>query len=113
MIARLATLAGTLERRSGLLAIAKLSNVALAMLWGFVVTFVFVRLLPMDEFRAFLLLVAFANFTVSAELGISAIAYSRLRRDRVAGEGERPDQARRGDSPCARTPHRANVCSVR
>ncbi len=87
MIAGLAALAGTLERRSGLLAIAKLANVALAMLWGFVVTFVFVRLLPMDEFRAFLLLVAFANFTVSEELGISAIAYSRLRRDRVSGEG--------------------------
>ncbi|MBN8830655.1 MAG: hypothetical protein J0G94_08520, partial [Sphingomonadales bacterium] len=67
-----------MERRPGLLGAAKLANVVLAMAWGFVVTFVFVRLLPLSEFRAFLLLVAFANFTVSAELGITSIAYSRL-----------------------------------
>lgn len=71
----------------GLLGIAKLANVALAMLWGFVVTFVFVRLLPIGEFRTFLLLIAFANFTVSAELGLTSIVYSRLRRHRIAGEG--------------------------
>jgi len=88
MMAALVALAGRLERRStGLLALAKLANVALAMGWGFIVTFVFVRLLPMEEFRSFLLLVAFANFTVSAELGLTAIVYSRLRRDRVAGGG--------------------------
>jgi len=88
MMAGLVGLAGRLEQRSaGLLALVKLANVALAMAWGFVVTFVFVRLLPLEEFRSFLLLVAFANFTVSAELGLSAIVYSRLRRDRVAGEG--------------------------
>ena len=80
-------LAGRLERRAGLLGLVKLGNVALAMLWGFVVTFVFVRLLPIEEFRTFLLLIAFANFTISAELGLSAIAYARLRRARVSGEG--------------------------
>ncbi|MBT2185715.1 hypothetical protein [Sphingobium nicotianae] len=83
----LVALAGRLERVPGLLGLAKLGNVALAMLWGFVVTFVFVRLLPIGEFRTFLLLIAFANFTVSAELGLTSIAYSRLRRDRIAGEG--------------------------
>jgi hypothetical protein len=89
----LVALAGRLERRPGLLGAAKLANVALAMAWGFVVTFVFVRLLPLGEFRAFLLLVAFANFTVSAELGLTSIAYSRLRRDRIAREGDfRPEE---------------------
>jgi hypothetical protein len=83
----LVALAGRLERHAGLLGIVKLGNVVLAMIWGFVVTFVFVRLLPIDEFRSFLLLTAFANFTISADLGLSAIAYSRLRRRRVAGEG--------------------------
>lgn len=87
MIGGLVALAGRLERRPGFLGVAKLANVALAMAWGFVVTFVFVRLLPLDEFRAFLLLIAFANFTVSAELGLTSIIYSRLRRNRVAGEG--------------------------
>ena len=76
-----------LERHSGLLGLAKLANVGLAMAWGFVVTFVFVRLLPLDEFKAFLLLVAFANFTVSAEFGFSTIVYSRLRRYRLASDG--------------------------
>lgn len=86
VISGLIAMAGRLERHTGLIGLVKLSNVALAMLWGFVVTFVFVRLLPLDEFRSFLLLIAFANFTVSAELGLSAIAYTRLRRARV-GEG--------------------------
>jgi len=85
MMRRLVVLAGRLETRPGLLGSAKLANVALAMVWGFVVTFVFVRLLPIGEFRTFLLLIAFANFTVSAELGLSAIVYSRLRRDQVTG----------------------------
>lgn len=76
-----------LERRRGLLGIAKLANVALAMLWGFVVTFVFVRVLPLSDFRAFLLLVAFANFTVSAEFGFSTIIYARLRRHLITSEG--------------------------
>jgi hypothetical protein len=84
---RLVALAGRLERRPGLLGAAKLANVVLAMAWGFVVTFVFVRLLPIGEFRTFLILIAFANFTVSAELGLTSIAYSRLRRDRVSGAG--------------------------
>ena len=86
MIGGLIALAGRLEGRSGVLGIVKLSNVALAMLWGFVVTFVFVRLLPIGEFRSFLVLTAFANFTVSAELGLSAITYARLRRTRVGDE---------------------------
>jgi len=83
----LVALAGRLERRPAVLGAAKLANVALAMGWGFVVTFVFVRLLPLGEFRTFLLLIAFANFTVSAELGLTAIVYSRLRRDHVTRDG--------------------------
>jgi len=88
MTGRLLALAARLERRRSLLGLAKLANVGLAMIWGFVVTFVFVRLLPIADFRAFLLLVAFANFTVSAELGFSTVIYSRLRRSRLSGEGD-------------------------
>jgi len=84
----LIALAARLERKRGLLGLVKLANVGLAMIWGFVVTFVFVRLLPIAEFRAFLVLVAFANFTISAELGFSAVIYSRMRRMRIAGEGD-------------------------
>lgn len=80
--------AARLERRRGLLALAKLANVGLAMVWGFAVTFVFVRLLPFAEFRTFLLLVAFANFTISAELGFSTVIYNRLRRVRLARDAE-------------------------
>lgn len=80
-------LIGRLEANARVLALAKLVNVGLAMLWGFVVTFVFVRLLPIGEFRGFLLLVAFANFTVSADFGFSGILYARLRRFRLGGEG--------------------------
>lgn len=89
----LVALAGRLERQPALLGVAKLVNVALAMGWGFVVTFVFVRLLPIGEFRTFLLLIAFANFTVSAELGLTAIVYSRLRRNHVTRDGTfRPEE---------------------
>jgi len=87
MTGRLVALAGRFEQRPAVLGLAKLANVALAMGWGFVVTFVFVRLLPIGEFRTFLLLIAFANFTVSAELGLTAIVYSRLRRDHVMRDG--------------------------
>lgn len=82
-----------LEGSARILALVKLANVALAMLWGFAVTYVFVRLLPIQEFRAFLLLAAFGNFTVSAELGLTSIAYNRLRRHWLAarGEGEASD----------------------
>lgn len=81
------------EESARILALVKLANVGLAMLWGFAVTYVFVRLLPLHEFRAFLLLVAFGNFTVSAELGLTSIAYNRLRRHWLAarGEGEASD----------------------
>lgn len=77
---------GRLEKNPRALAALKLVNVGLAMLWGFAVTFVFVRLLPIAEFRAFLLLVAFANFTVSADFGFSGIIYARLRRFRLGGQ---------------------------
>jgi hypothetical protein len=73
----------SLERNPRVLALFKLLNVGLAMVWGFAVTFVFVRLLPIAEFRAFLLLVALANFTVSADFGFSGILYARLRRFRL------------------------------
>lgn len=88
----LLALAARLEQRRSLLGVMKLANVGLGLIWGFVVTFVFVRLLPFPEFRTFLLLVAFANFTISAEMGFSTVIYSRLRRTRLggaaAGEGD-------------------------
>ncbi|CAN5130821.1 hypothetical protein BH10PSE12_BH10PSE12_12490 [soil metagenome] len=81
-----------LEKSGKVLAVAKLANVGITMIWGFAVTYVFVRALPLHEFQAFLLLVAFGNFTVSAEFGVTSIAYARLRRywldHRGAGEGD-------------------------
>lgn len=77
-----------LERSQKVLALAKLANVGITMIWGFAVTYVFVRALPLAEFQAFLLLVAFGNFTVSAEFGLTSIIYSRLRRHWLnAGDG--------------------------
>lgn len=69
-----------LEGSARILALAKLANVALVLIWGFAVTFVFVRVLPLAEFQSFLLLVAFGNFTISAEFGLTSIIYARLRR---------------------------------
>ncbi|BBD97855.1 hypothetical protein SAMIE_1013560 [Sphingobium amiense] len=69
-----------LESSARILALVKLANVALILIWGFAVTFVFVRVLPLAEFQAFLLLVAFGNFTISAEFGLTSIIYARLRR---------------------------------
>ncbi|WP_223262936.1 hypothetical protein [Sphingobium sp. SCG-1] len=77
-----------MENSARILALVKIGNVGLTMLWGFAVTYVFVRLLPLHEFRAFLLLVAFGNFTVSAELGLTSIAYNRLRRHWLAAKGQ-------------------------
>lgn len=81
------------ERSAGVLTLAKLGNVSLSMLWGFAVTFVFVRALPAPEFRAFLLLIAFNNFTLSAEFGLTNVIYARLRRFWLGqrGEGEAGD----------------------
>lgn len=82
------------ERSARVLTLTKLANVALAMLWGFAVTFVFVRVLPGQEFSAFLLLVAFNNFTISAEFGLTNVIYARLRRywlGRQDGSGEPTD----------------------
>ncbi|MGW8203161.1 hypothetical protein ACWGM0_11545 [Sphingomonas bisphenolicum] len=69
-----------LEGSARFLALVKLANVGLVLIWGFAVTFVFVRVLPIAEFQAFLLLVAFGNFTISAEFGLTSIIYARLRR---------------------------------
>lgn len=69
-----------LEGSARILALIKLANVGLVLIWGFAVTFVFVRVLPLDEFQSFLLLVAFGNFTISAEFGLTSIIYARLRR---------------------------------
>ena len=69
-----------MEGSARILALVKLANVGLILIWGFAVTFVFVRVLPLAEFQAFLLLVAFGNFTVSAEFGLTSIIYARLRR---------------------------------
>ncbi|MEZ5711349.1 MAG: hypothetical protein R3E11_01700 [Sphingobium sp.] len=68
------------ERSTKVVTFAKLINVALVMLWGFAVTFVFVRAMPTNDFRVFLLLVAFNNFTISAEFGFTNVIYARLRR---------------------------------
>lgn len=81
-----------LEGSARILALVKLANVGLVLVWGFAVTFVFVRALPLADFQAFLLLVAFGNFTISAEFGLTSIIYARLRRhwlgDRAAaGDG--------------------------
>ncbi len=76
------------EKSAPVLTLAKLANVALSMLWGFAVTFVFVRALPGAEFQAFLLLVAFNNFTQSAELGLTNVIYARLRRWWLAHGGD-------------------------
>ena len=75
------------ERSAPVLTLAKLGNVGLSMLWGFAVTFVFVRALPGAEFQAFLLLVAFNNFTQSAEFGLTNVIYARLRRYWLARQG--------------------------
>ncbi len=86
------------EKSAPVLTLAKLANVALSMLWGFAVTFVFVRALPGAEFQAFLLLVAFNNFTQSAELGLTNVIYARLRRWWLAcGSDVRGAQADGGD----------------
>ena len=69
-----------MEGSARILALVKLANVGLVLIWGFAVAFVFVRLLPIAEFQAFLLLVAFGNFTISAEFGLTSIIYARLRR---------------------------------
>ncbi|MGD9809881.1 MAG: hypothetical protein AB7U35_00925 [Sphingobium sp.] len=85
------------ERSASVLTATKLANVALSMLWGFAVTYVFVRALPAGEFRAFLLLVAFNNFTISAEFGFTTIIYARLRRHWLAmrsGKEDRDDDFR-------------------
>ncbi len=69
-----------LEGSARTLAAVKLVNVGLILIWGFAVTYVFVRALPLGAFQAFLLLVAFGNFTISAEFGLTSIIYARLRR---------------------------------
>lgn len=76
-----------MEASARILALVKLANVGLVLIWGFAVTFVFVRALPLAEFQSFLLLVAFGNFTVSAEFGLTSIIYARLRRHWL-GDGE-------------------------
>ncbi len=79
-----------MEASARILALVKLANVGLVLIWGFAVTFVFVRVLPLGEFQSFLLLVAFGNFTISAEFGLTSIIYARLRRhwlDRGLGRG--------------------------
>lgn len=83
------SIAVRMEGSARILALVKLANVGLILIWGFAVTFVFVRTLPIAEFQAFLLLVAFGNFTISAEFGLTSIIYARLRRHWLKqGEGE-------------------------
>jgi hypothetical protein len=76
------------ERSARIVTLAKLSTVGLSMIWGFAVTFVFVRAIPAADFRVFLLLVAFNNFTVSAEFGFTNVIYARMRRWWLAGCSE-------------------------
>lgn len=79
------------ERSTRVLTLAKLASVGLSMIWGFAVTYVFVRALPANEFRTFLLLIAFNNFTISAEFGITNVIYARLRRYWLGRQGEGVD----------------------
>ncbi|MEC3911099.1 hypothetical protein U5A82_11645 [Sphingobium sp. CR2-8] len=80
-----------LEGSARFLALVKLANVGLVLIWGFAVTFVFVRVLPIAEFQAFLLLVAFGNFTISAEFGLTSIIYARLRRHWLSSDDAAAD----------------------
>ena len=77
-----------MEGSARILALIKLANVGLTLIWGFAVTYVFVRALPIREFQSFLLLVAFGNFTISAEFGLTSIIYARLRRHWLGMAGE-------------------------
>lgn len=77
-----------MEQSARILALIKLANVGLILIWGFAVTYVFVRVLPLAEFRSFLLLVALGNFTISAEFGITNIIYARLRRHWLGSTSE-------------------------
>ncbi|MGC4252796.1 MAG: hypothetical protein QM605_15340 [Sphingobium sp.] len=79
-----------MEGSARILALVKLVNVGLVLIWGFAVTYVFVRALPLAEFQAFLLLVAFGNFTISAEFGLTSIIYARLRQHWL-GSGAQAD----------------------
>ncbi|QOT73074.1 hypothetical protein H5V43_02740 [Sphingobium fuliginis] len=76
-----------MEGSARILALIKLANVGLTLIWGFAVTYVFVRALPLREFQSFLLLVAFGNFTISAEFGLTSIVYARLRRHWLGNVG--------------------------
>ncbi|WP_066516013.1 hypothetical protein [Sphingobium cloacae] len=80
-----------MEGSARILALVKLANVGLVLIWGFAVTYVFVRVLPLTEFQAFLLLVAFGNFTISAEFGLTSIIYARLRRHWLGSGAEADD----------------------
>ena len=80
-----------MEGSARFLALIKLANVGLTLIWGFAVTYVFVRILPLREFQAFLLLVAFGNFTISAEFGLTSIIYARLRRHWLGHGGDSAD----------------------
>lgn len=82
------------EGSARVLTLAKLASVGLSMIWGFAVTYVFVRALPGPEFRAFLLLIAFNNFAISAEFGLTNIIYARLRRYWL---GQRDSGVEKGD----------------
>ena len=44
-----------MEESARFLALIKLANVGLTLIWGFAVTYVFVRALPLREFQAFLI----------------------------------------------------------
>ncbi|NWK95566.1 hypothetical protein DM806_07760 [Sphingobium lactosutens] len=85
-----------MEGSARILALVKLANVGLVLIWGFAVTFVFVRVLPIAEFQAFLLLVAFGNFTISAEFGLTSIIYARLRQHWLARDGDSGEGATDG-----------------
>lgn len=81
------SLVARMEQSARILALVKLANVGLILIWGFAVTYVFVRVLPLAEFRSFLLLVALGNFTISAEFGVTNIIYARLRQHWLMGRG--------------------------
>ncbi len=85
------SLVARMEQSARVLALVKLASVCLILIWGFAVTYVFVRVLPLAEFRSFLLLVALGNFTISAEFGVTNIIYARLRQHWLGGKSDAGD----------------------
>lgn len=80
--------AARLERSKWVLTIVKLIGASLTIGWGLASTYVFARVLVDIELANFIVLIALANFTIGAELGISNILYDRLRRAHIGVDND-------------------------